>query len=51
MLATLLGVALLALAALILARRMITFWRTKGHSACEHCPYAKGCSGSCRKKP
>lgn len=49
MLPILLGAAILALAATILVRRGIAFFRTKGHSACEHCPYAKSCTGGCRK--
>ena len=40
----LLGAAILALAALILIRRLAAFFRTRGCSACDHCPY-----GACNR--
>lgn len=45
------GLALIALAAWILARRLARFVRTKGRSGCEGCPYAGGCRGKgCERK-
>lgn len=34
-------------AAWILIRRLARFIRTGGRSACDNCPYANGCGGSC----
>lgn len=44
------GILILAAAATILVRRLVAFVRTRGRSACDHCPYAKGCHGGCRTK-
>lgn len=41
----LIGIAIAAAAAWILVRRAVAFFRTRGQSACDNCPYA----GSCRK--
>ena len=44
------GLALTGLAAWILIRRVSAFIRTKGRSACEHCPYSGQCSGRCERR-
>ena len=43
---TLLGALILIAAALILTRRAIQFFKTRGQSACKNCPY----SGTCSKR-
>ena len=45
----LIGIAILALAAIILIRRAGQFVRSRGQSACAHCPYSGTCSGGCSK--
>ncbi|MGN0801967.1 MAG: hypothetical protein ACI4MF_05160 [Candidatus Faecivicinus sp.] len=47
MIATLIGVAILTLAAVILIRRAGRFIRTRGRSGCANCPYSRGCCGGC----
>lgn len=49
MLPILIGVAILAIAAAILARRTYQFLKTKGRSACANCPYSGSCGGGCNK--
>lgn len=49
MLSILIGVAILALASAILARRAYRFFKTKGRSACANCPYSGHCGGGCNK--
>jgi len=50
LLAIIIGIAIIALAAIILARRAIQFFRTKGRSACANCPYSGSCGGGCEKR-
>ena len=50
MIAILIGIAILALAAGILAGRAYRFFKTKGRSACASCPYSGTCGGGCGRK-
>ena len=49
MLPIIIGIAIIALAAGILAGRAYRFYKTKGQSACANCPYSGHCSGGCSK--
>ena len=49
MLPIIIGIAIIALAAGILAKRAYRFYKTKGQSACANCPYSGHCSGGCSK--
>ena len=49
MLPIIIGIAIIALAAGILAGRAYRFYKTKGQSACANCPYSGQCSGGCSK--
>ena len=43
------GAAIIALAAIILIRRIRAFIRSGGESACGNCPYSGSCPGKCSK--
>ncbi len=44
-----LGILILAAAAAILLWRLWRFFKTRGRSACDNCPYAKSCRDNCRR--